>query len=331
MKAIALLSGGLDSALAIKLIQQQGIDVLALHFLTPFSKHDLITIQNAPVKKMADFLGAEFRACYLGEEYVTLVENPQHGYGSQLNPCIDCKILMLQKSKTIMEETNAAFIFTGEVLGQRPMSQHRRALAMIEKRAGVKKILVRPLSAKLLEPTVPEEEGWINREQLFDMQGRGRKVQMALAEHFGIKEYPWPGGGCFLTEESFCKRLKELMSCGKLKLDEVELLKWGRHFRINPGFKLIVGRDETENKNLLNVIKDKYILFDAGELKGPVAIGCGVCNEAEKIICARILARYVFFEGTSVTIFVSSISGPRKESFCVEKIDEPALKKMLIR
>jgi len=258
VKALGLLSGGLDSTLAVKLLIDQGIEVIAFNMITPFCtctrkgcKHE--------AGKVAKQFGIPVKIIGVGEDYIEMIKNPKHGYGSNMNPCIDCRIFMFKKAKTYMEEIGAQFIFTGEVLGQRPMSQHRRAMKMIEKETELQGLILRPLSAKLLSPTIPETQKWVDREKLLDIQGRRRLPQIELAKKIGVKDYPCPGGGCRLTDPQFAKRLKEALDHGEDTIRDIQLLKYGRHIRLPSGAKAIVGRNEEENKLLLQFMNPKIL------------------------------------------------------------------------
>lgn len=286
MKAIGLVSGGLDSSIAVALLCSQGIEVIAVHFVSPFFGG------REFLRGVMERLGARFQEVYLGEECLEIVRSPRFGYGKNLNPCIDCKVLMLRKAKALMEEEGAGFVFTGEVLGQRPKSQMRETLRLIEKESGLSGLLLRPLSAKLLPPTMPELEGWVRREELLGIAGRGRKEQFALAERFGIEEYTSPAGGCLLTDPLFCRRLSDLIRYGPFTLEEVELLKVGRHFRLAPSYKLIVGRNESENRVLLQKAREEDIIFFPQGGKGPVGLGRGTKDLELLAISARIIAFY---------------------------------------
>ena len=289
MKAIALISGGLDSALAARWVKEQGIEVMGLRFKIPFSSN---------LSKSFFDLGIEIREMNIDEDFLKILEKPRYGYGSQMNPCIDCKILMLSKAKELMHECRASFIITGEVLGQRPMSQNKQSLEIIAKRAGLEGLVLRPLSAKLLPETIPEREGWIKQEKLFSFSGRGRKAQVELARVLGIKEYHQPAGGCLLTDPEFSKRLRDLIAHEGLNGNNIELLKIGRHFRISSQAKLVVGRNEKENDRLVNLAcQDDYLFMPTDELAGATSLGRGIFSEELIELSCRITSRYCDLNG----------------------------------
>lgn len=303
MKAIALVSGGLDSSLACRLIKEQGIEVTILNFKTPFclcDKKGSFGCGNEAVQ-LAQNLGASIKVVYVTDEYFEIIKNPKYGYGSNMNPCIDCRILLFRKAKELMQEIGALFVVTGEVLGQRPMSQHRKALKIIEKESGLEGLVVRPLSARLLPETIPEKNGWIQRGRLLNFSGRTRRPQMALAELFEIKDYPCSSGGCLLTDPNFSKRIKDLIDCGELNLNGVELLKLGRHFRLLPDAKLVVGRNEIENERLSNLAKKGDYLFFPQDVTGPLALGRGDFNQELIRLSCSITCRYCDLNGTKFT------------------------------
>lgn len=271
-KAIGLLSGGLDSQLAIRLMLEQGIEMSAVHFNAIFYACNLKGSEKSTARKAADELGIPFAEFNITKEMLDIVKNPSYGYGSGINPCIDCKILMLRKAKQYMEETGSSFIVTGEVLGQRPMSQHKNALELIERKSGLCGLIVRPLSCKLLQPTIPEQNGWIDRNKFLDHSGRGRKVQMGLAEKFGMKDYPNAAGGCLLTDPGFSRRVKESLKNGEDSVNDMQLLKIGRHFRLLNKIKLIVGRNEIENKKVINLARDGNVLIEPVNVPGPTCL-----------------------------------------------------------
>jgi tRNA U34 2-thiouridine synthase MnmA/TrmU len=269
VKALALLSGGLDSTLAVKLILDQGIDVEAVNFVTPFC---LCGKSGCGASEVAKKFNIPLKVISVGEDYLRVVRNPKYGYGKNMNPCIDCRIFMLKKAKKYAKEIGASFIFTGEVLDERPMSQHRKALSIIEEEAGLKGEILRPLSAKLLPETEAEKMGWVDREKLLDIRGRSRKRQIELAKQFGITEYPTPAGGCLLTYKEFASKLRDLFNHKKrVSLRDVQLLKFGRHFRFGRN-KIIVGRNEAENRVLLQVKAANDYYFEAQGCGSPITL-----------------------------------------------------------
>ena len=288
MKALALFSGGLDSVLTAKLILEQGLEVIGINFITPFSTAD----NEQKVNQIAADLGIELRTIALGDEYIEIVKSPKYGYGKNLNPCLDCRILMFKKAKELFQSKGASFIVSGEVLGQRPMSQHKGAFGLIEKESGLEGLILRPLSAKLLPLTIPEKEGWVDREKLLNIQGRSRKVQIELTNKWRISKYFSPSGGCLLTDPIFSQRMRDLLKYQDASLDDINLLKIGRHFRLSPRTKLIVGRDEKENNLLTGLIKTNEIRFEPLGVKGPIGIGQGNFDEPLINLAAQIIARY---------------------------------------
>lgn len=288
-QAIGLFSGGLDSILAVKVIQEFGIEVIAVHFVTPFvSKKE----DKDRIKKVADDLGFKIKIIPLGDDYVAMVKRPKFGYGKNINPCIDCKIFMFRKAKEMMEQMGAKFVFTGEVLGERPMSQTINSLQLIEKEAGLDGRLFRPLSARLLVPTLPEKEGIINQDQLLDIRGRSRKPQIALAQKFNISKYPNPAGGCLLTDIHYAERLKDAFCYNEDNLNDIELLKNGRHFRLPSKAKIVVGRNEHENNTLEKLVTKKDLTFTPTKVMGPLVIMRNYQDNQDIEIAAGICARY---------------------------------------
>ena len=260
MKVIALLSGGLDSRLATRWMVKLGFDVLAVNFYTPFALKGIDAVK-ASVEKAVQELGAQGEVIDLGAEFVEVVKNPASGYGGNLNPCIDCKILMFQKAKALLAEYDAQFVVSGEVLGQRPMSQYKDAMRRIEKKSGLEGLVVRPLSGRLLDETVPEKNGWIKREQLGDINGRARGRQFQLAKELGVSDYPWPAGGCLLTEDGFCRKLSDLIKHEECTVDNIDLLKAGRNFRLPSGALVASAKNDAGNTKLIALAK-KDDIFD---------------------------------------------------------------------
>lgn len=296
IKAIGLLSGGLDSTLAVKLMMNQGIEVTALNFITPFC-----TCTRKGCKHEANRIAEKFdipiKVVVAGDEYTQMVKNPKHGYGKNMNPCIDCRIFMLKKAKKYMEEMGASFLFTGEVLGQRPMSQRRETMTIIEKEAGLEGLILRPLSAQFLEPTIPEKEGLIDRKKLFRISGRCRKPQMELAEEFGIEDYLCPAGGCRLTDSQFARRVREAFEHDEDGIQDMNLLKYGRHFRLPSGVKVIVGRNEEENSIISRFAEEKDLLMEVVGFGSPITLLKGSRNEEDVKMAASACVRYSNYKG----------------------------------
>jgi tRNA-specific 2-thiouridylase len=299
-KAIALMSGGLDSNLAVRMIHDMGIRIIGVHFTGPFclcNRGAGGCIHYA--KKIAGELGLRFSTIGLGAEYLDMVVHPKHGRGSGMNPCLDCRILMFRKAKDMMSEEGASFIFTGEVLGQRPMSQLRDKLRIIEREAELEGLILRPLSAQHLPPTIPEKEGWVNRDALLDIQGRGRRAQMDLAETLQIGDYPCPAGGCLLTDKHFAARLREHIDhSGGLDMSDIPLLKMGRHFRLPSGAKLILGRDQAENEQLERLAAQTAVRLEPDSGRGPTAVLLSTTGApADADLAAEILGAYCKRDG----------------------------------
>lgn len=292
-KAIALLSGGLDSILSTRLVLEQGIEVEAINFLTIFCNCTPRGKTCLVSKSAAAKMGIKLKVFEVSREYLGIVKNPKHGYGRNMNPCLDCRIFMFSRAGQYMRETGASFLITGEVLGERPMSQRREAMRIIEKESGLEGLILRPLSAKLLDPTIPEKEGLVNREKLLAIKGRSRRPQIELAAQLDINDYPCPAGGCLLTDSSFAGRIRDLKNYRPdFTVNDVQFLKIGRHFRLGPETKLVVGRNEEENSRLLNLAKDGNLRFYPTKVKGPTGIGRGVFGRNHILIVSRIIARY---------------------------------------
>lgn len=293
-KAIALLSGGLDSTLAIKIMLDQRIEILAVNFTSPFC--NCTSRQNGcpnQARKVAQELGIPIKVLPKGMDYLRIVENPAYGYGRGMNPCIDCRIYMLEKVKELMPEVQASFIITGEVLGQRPMSQHWAALQLIEKKSGLEGLILRPLSAKNLPPTIPELTGVVDREKLFSISGRSRKPQIGLAKELNITDYPCPAGGCLLTDQNIAARLKDLFSfLPNYTWEDLYLLRIGRHFRLHPQLKIVLGRNKDENDRLRTLSKPETFLFYPKNFRGPTAVARGTLDQQSEQMIGEIIAHY---------------------------------------
>jgi len=286
MKVLALFSGGLDSMLAAELIRGQGIDVLAFFFETPFFSAER-------PRKSAASLNLPIKIIDATDIHLEMVAKPKHGYGSNMNPCIDCHALMMRLAGEQLEAEGASFIITGEVLGQRPMSQNRKALSVVAAESGYERLILRPLSAKRLPLTEPEEKGWVDRDALLGLEGRSRKPQMALARELGIDDYPSPAGGCLLTDPVFSRRLKDLFQVQDLPhVRDVELLKVGRHFRLGPSTKIVVGRNKMENEVIRGLAKVEDAILQMVSVPGPVSLLTGPTSQETEIQALAITAAY---------------------------------------
>ncbi len=330
VRAVALLSGGLDSTLAVRLLLDQGIEIKALHFYTGFcitehkrrlglKREDGQHYVN-PALKAAAQLGVPLEIVDISEEYYDIVLNPKFGYGKNVNPCVDCRIFMLKKAKEIMEREGYHFVVTGEVLYQRPMSQTPQRLKLIEREAGLEGYVLRPLSAKVLPPTIPEIKGWVDRSKLLGIKGRSRKVQIELAKRYGL-EYEQPAGGCcYLTDETYAARFKEAFAVeGKVTREDLVLFAVGRHIRLPSGVKLIVARNEGEVR-FLRGFKSRYNYAYRKDGKGTFALIKGDPPEEELQIIADIIARYSKREQCEVCMKVGEreitlIGTPADDSF----------------
>lgn len=297
-KAVALFSGGLDSILAAKIVQEQGIDVVGLHIRTGFHSEDvkerlgILNKEENPVRKAAEQINLPLVEIDISDTYCEVIENPKYGYGKNANPCIDCKIKFLKTAKEFMEKEGFDFVVTGEVVNQRPMSQNLPALRLIEKEAGLEGLVLRPLSAKLLPPTIPEQKGWVDREKLYDISGRGRDRQLELAKKFGLKYIPQPAGGCLLTMEEIGKRVFDQLEHKEWNCEIAKLVPVGRHFRLPTGVKVIVARNK-EEVNYLKKFSDRWYLFKPTS-KGTVALVLkeNPLTEEELKLVAGLVARY---------------------------------------
>jgi tRNA U34 2-thiouridine synthase MnmA/TrmU len=321
-KAVALISGGLDSLLAAKVILEQGIHVEGINFYTGFCveghTHAIRREHQAKPKRnnalwVAEQLGIKLHIIEVIEEYKAIVINPKHGYGSNLNPCLDCKGFMVHKAREWMEAQGFDFIITGEVVGQRPMSQRKDTMPVVARESGAFDRLLRPLSAKILAPTLPEREGWVDREKLLDFSGRSRKPQMRLATQYGFTDYAQPAGGCcFLVNEQYSHKLADLWEHRGRKdydFDDIMLLKVGRHLRPRPHFKLIVARDEGETNFLLGY-RRRFLSLQASSHPGPLVLIEGAVNDDDLLLAARLTARFgKGREAASVHLVVTDTEG----------------------
>lgn len=295
-KAVALLSGGLDSTLAVKLMIEQGIEVHALNFTSAFCTCNSGGVKKGGCKteslRVAEEFGIQIKVMVKGLDYMEIVRNPRHGYGKGINPCVDCRIYMFKAAKIYMAEIGASFVITGEVLGQRPMSQRRDAFRIIERESGLEGLVLRPLCAMHLEPTIPELNGLVDRNKLFAIEGRSRAGLMAMAEEHDVNDYPCPSGGCLLTDKTFSKKVRDLLDHKKtLTTKDLVVLRSGRHFRHN-GVKVIIGRDKTENEKLKALIQPGETLVEPVDFPGPVAIIASDNPDGTLAFAAGLMLRY---------------------------------------
>lgn len=291
MKALCVFSGGLDSMLAVQIVRAQDIEVQPLFFETPF-------FSSQRARRSAEHLHVPLRVIDITKRHLGIVRDPRHGYGANMNPCIDCHALMFRIAGELLESEGAHFVITGEVLGQRPMSQNKAALDLVARESGLGALLLRPLSAKHLSPSEPETRGWVQRDLLLDFKGRSRKPQMALAKKLDMSDYPSPAGGCLLTEEVFSRRLKHLFSLSPHpEIFEIELLKLGRHFALAPGIKLIVGRNKQENQVLFSLASAKTTILKPVSIPGPTAVLTGPVTPSLLDLALEITVAYSDSEG----------------------------------
>lgn len=286
VRALSLLSGGLDSQLAVCVLRAQGIEVHGVVFASPF-------FNIAPARRAAAQLGIPLHVVSFLGDIVELLNGPKHGFGKCMNPCIDCHARMFKRAGEMMDDQGFHFICTGEVLNERPMSQNRQSLEVVARESGYADFIVRPLSARHLPPTRAEREGWVDRERLLGLQGRSRKPQFQLAEQYGLKEYPSPAGGCRLTEPNFCRRLEDLKSHEGLTGERsLVLLRYGRHFRLGAKTKLVVGRDESDNAVIEGSAELYDLVLKLEDVPGPTGLLPITAREADVILSAQICARY---------------------------------------
>ena len=292
-KVVALLSGGLDSQLAVRMMQEQGFEVSAVAIKTPFCDFDCGRGCGFEIRERADDLNVDLKTVYLGDEYIEMLKNPKHGIGAGFNPCVDCRSMMFDAAKKRMEEIGAEFIISGEVLGQRPMSQHAPSLKTIEKESGLVGKILRPLSAGLLPPTDPEKDGLIKRENLGMIRGRTRRAQLQMAKEYGIENPPNAGGGCLLTDPAFGVKAKDLFEHTETPtINDVDLLKIGRHFRLDEQTKFVVGRNKDENEMIKAIAMPEDVLLEAKDHMGPVSIIRGKNAKEHLGFAASVTLRY---------------------------------------
>jgi tRNA-specific 2-thiouridylase len=290
MRALALFSGGLDSTLAMKVIIDQGIEVVAVNVNTGFGG---TTDRLEHMQNMCDQIGAKLEVLDLKQAYLDeVLFEPKYGYGKNFNPCIDCHGFMFRHTSELLKKYDASFMISGEVVGQRPMSQNKDALQNVQKLSGVEDLIVRPMSAKLLPISKPEREGWVDREKLLDISGRGRQRQLELVKEIGLTDYEPPAGGCLLTEIQFSNRLKDFVEHDKMEITDIDTLKFGRQLRLPDGAKLIIGRHQEDNERLKQTNSDKYYKGRIVDATGPFVLLDKNVSEADKKLAADFIITY---------------------------------------
>lgn len=323
-KALGLVSGGLDSTLAVMTLMRQGIDVTGIAFVTPF--FDAVKAQQA-----ADTIGHPLIIANIADVHLDMVKAPQYGYGRNMNPCIDCHAMMFRLAGDRMDKEGFDFLFSGEVLGQRPMSQNANALRSVAKLSGYADRILRPLSAKLLPQTPMEESGLVDRERLLDIQGRSRKPQQALAREWGYTNFPPSAGGCLLTEEGFSNQLRDLLEHDRgATVDDVELLKAGRQFRLSKTAKLVVGRNRADNENLQQLIKPGQLKMRCNNFSGPLGVYCGENRPEDIELAAAIIATYGKGKDEP-EVEVLCIDGERTATLTVKPLPREKSQELIVR
>lgn len=314
-----MISGGLDSALATKIIIDQGIEVVGFHFTSPFSSRSERT-EGLKALRTAEELGIKLILQDKGPEYIDVVRHPKHGYGKNMNPCIDCRIFMLKKTGDVMAAEHAGFVVTGEVLGQRPLSQRRFTIELIERESGLESLIVRPLSAKHFNPSKPEALGILDRQRLLDISGRSRAIQYKLVEEYNLKAFGSPGGGCLLTDASYSRRLRDLLAHDTdFTMRDIEFLNTGRHFRLRADTKLIIGRNKGENERLRSLWTPSYVLLFPIGFPGPIGVLKGRLDPETTQIAGNIMAAYGKNQASTIIIESHNDSVARHE---VDRTDE---------
>lgn len=337
-KAVALLSGGLDSTIAVKMLIDQGIHVTCLNFVSAFctcdatkktGKHDAATCKSAAHKVSEDF-GVPIKVMAKGMDYIEVLKAPKYGYGAGMNPCVDCRIYMFTKAKEYMKEIGASFIMTGEVLGQRPMSQRLDTFEAMDKDSGLEGLVLRPLCAQHLEPTIPEKTGLVDRDKLLSIVGRSRKPQIQMAKDMKIEDYPCPSGGCLLTEKQFSKKVKDLFDNKEdITNTDIHVLKSGRHFRYNDT-KIVVGRDEEDNFKIARLVQDGDTLVEPVDFPGPTALVSGELTNGLHEFVGGLLVRYANKKSNGKGTLKATTDGESKEFTVDTPIEESLLRSTII-
>ncbi|MBY8981969.1 MAG: hypothetical protein KGD57_03410 [Candidatus Lokiarchaeota archaeon] len=328
---IGLISGGLDSLIATLVLRLQNINIIGLNFKSPFCVCDK-AYKNAEcgLNLYKEKFNIDVIHLQKEDDYLDIVRNPKFGYGKNLNPCIDCRIYILKKAKEFAEKNKADFIYTGEVLEQRPKSQNKQALEIVEKESNLEGILLRPLSAKLLKPTILENKGLINRSELFGIRGRSRKIQLELARKYNILNEYFACGGCLLTDKAFAIKAKDLINNNEnLKIMDFNILKYGRHFRYKTT-KIIVGRNELENNMLQHVKKTNDLVMTAKDAKGPVTIIQGDINDDILNFAGGLTLRYADFSNDQGVVLYRKDENETHREITVNRVTEELYKPYIL-
>jgi len=328
---IGLISGGLDSLIASLILKLQDIEIIGLNFKSPFCICDK-ALKNAECGLNLYYEKLGIRLIYIqkDDDYLEIIRNPKFGYGRNLNPCIDCRIYILKKAKEFMYNTNADFVFTGEVLNQRPKSQNLKALNIIEKESGFEGNLLRPLSALLLKPTKMEEDGIIDRSKLLRLKGRSRKIQLELARKYSLLKEYYACGGCLLTDKQFSRRMRDYLKFNtNLTMKDINFLKYGRHFRYNNS-KIIIGRNRFENDILVQIRNSNDIIMEAKDVPGPITLIQGKFDRETINIAAQLTLRYSDAKGYIGPIIYGNSPQKLDKIMIAEKISDDALKSYLL-
>lgn len=330
-KALVLVSGGLDSLLSVKILDLQGIDLEMVNFQSIFTPRKPPGADRRALKRFSAKTNVPLLQPSKNDLMLEVLENPAHGYGKNMNPCIDCRIAMLRRAGEMMKQRGADFLATGEVVGQRPMSQRRHAMNIIDEKTGLSELIVRPLSAKVLAPTIPETKGWVDRERLYGITGRSRKEQMRLAEELGVDEYPSPGGGCLLTFPDFSSKARDLADHGDWALRSFHLLKMGRHFRLSESTKAVVGRNHGDNVEIASFANPGDILLAAADFNGPTTLVYGNPTREDLELAGQITLRYTKAPGDKISeVRVLDFQGNPLRALSLKPAPDIMVKELLI-
>jgi len=323
IKALALFSGGLDSMLAVRLVQEEGVTVEGICFVSPFFGPETAT-------KMAQNLNLKLRQCSVSHELIALLHGPTHGFGKGANPCIDCHTVMIRRAGAVLREKGFHFLVSGDVLGERPKSQNRWALQVIDRESGWGDLILRPLPALNLSPTLPERSQWVRREHLYGIRGRSRAQQLELADRFGIHDYPAPAGGCRLTDPEYARRVKDLLQYDQMTVSEAELLKVGRHFRLDGHTRVVVGRNQGENQVLMGLVQKGDFLFRVRDYPGPIGVLRGEPTPEAVSTAASLVVRYSQARHQEAAVECLDVDGQQPSEVRARALDPSRIEQLRI-